>query len=244
MDKKEIASKILREVGIVLAMIILPIIFLIAYASAVTEHDNIFYIIVLFVCILIPFYGAPWYLIHKYAKGTLKKILYVLLVMYIPVISAVRGDYHLINNVLGLVGFMAILVLIGKSINPRKVTNRVTYTLRDVDDMDGHSFEKFCALVMERNGFKDVIVTPGSGDQGVDIVAKKDGIQYAVQCKCYSSKLGNTPIQEVCAGKFMYGCQIGVVMTNSYFTENARALAEKTGVLLWDRNVLVGMMQK
>ena len=42
----------------------------------------------------------------------------------------------------------------------------------------------------------------------------------------------------------MYGCQIGVVMTNNYFTENARALAEKTGVLLWDRDVLAGMMQK
>ncbi|RHR08837.1 restriction endonuclease [Pseudoflavonifractor sp. AF19-9AC] len=131
-----------------------------------------------------------------------------------------------------------------ESDNKKQMSSQITYTLTNVDDMDGHSFEKFCALVMERNGFKDVIVTPGSGDQGVDIVAKKDGIQYAVQCKCYSSKLGNTPVQEVCAGKFMYGCQIGVVMTNSYFTENARALAEKTGVLLWDRNVLAGMMQK
>lgn len=126
----------------------------------------------------------------------------------------------------------------------KQMSNRVTYALSDIDEMDGYSFEKFCALVMKCNDFKDVAVTPGSGDQGVDIVAKKDGIRYAVQCKCYSSKLGNTPIQEVCAGKFMYGCQIGVVMTNSYFTENARALAEKTGVLLWDRNVLAEMMQK
>lgn len=131
-----------------------------------------------------------------------------------------------------------------ESDNKKQRGSQVAYTLTGVDDMDGHSFEKFCALVMERNGFGEVVVTPGSGDQGVDIVAKKDGIRYAVQCKCYSSKLGNTPIQEVCAGKFMYGCQIGVVMTNNYFTENARALAEKTGVLLWDRDVLAGMMQK
>ena len=52
----------------------------------------------------------------------------------------------------------------------------------------------------------------------------EDEIRYAIQCKRYSSVLGNTPVQEVCAGKALYNCQIGVVMTNSRFTQAAKEL--------------------
>ena len=110
--------------------------------------------------------------------------------------------------------------------------------------MSGHNFEFFCADVLKKNGFTDVKVTKGSGDQGVDILAKKDGIRYAIQCKNYSSHLGNTPVQEVAAGKVFYNCHVGVVMTNSTFTQGAKALAQATGVLLWDKSVLASMLEK
>ncbi len=111
-----------------------------------------------------------------------------------------------------------------------------------IDCMDGHSFEYFCAEVLEKNGFKNVSVTKGSGDQGVDVLTEKGGIKYAIQCKNYSSALGNTPVQEVYAGKIFYNCHVGVVMTNSTFTQGAKELAQATGVLLWDRKVLQEMM--
>jgi len=44
------------------------------------------------------------------------------------------------------------------------------------DDMEGHRFESFCAKVLMQNGFENVKVTSGSGDQGVDIIAYKDDI--------------------------------------------------------------------
>lgn len=112
-----------------------------------------------------------------------------------------------------------------------------------VDTMDGHAFEYWCADVLRKNGFMNVEVTRGSGDQGVDILAQKDGIKYAVQCKCYSSDLGNKPIQEVNAGKAVYHCQIGAVMTNRYFTTGAKQAAEATGTLLWDRNTVQRMAE-
>jgi HJR/Mrr/RecB family endonuclease len=111
-----------------------------------------------------------------------------------------------------------------------------------IDGMDGHEFEYFCADILEKNGFTNVSVTRGSGDQGVDVLATKDGIKYAIQCKNYESSLGNTPIQEVNAGKMFYRCHVGVVMTNSRFTPGAKALAEVTGTLLWDRTDLQNMM--
>ena len=121
--------------------------------------------------------------------------------------------------------------------------NRInSSSARSVRKMSGHDFEYFCAELLRKNGFLDVKVTKGSGDQGVDILAKKDGIKYAIQCKNYASPLGNTPVQEVNAGKIYYRCHVGVVMTNSTFTQGAKTLAEATGVLLWDRSVLTQMM--
>ena len=111
--------------------------------------------------------------------------------------------------------------------------------LLTIDLMEGHAFEYWCAEALRKQGFSNVEVTPCSGDQVVDVLASKDGIKYAIQCKCYSSNLGNTPIQEVTAGKSFYHCHVGAVMTNRYFTPKARELAEATGTLLWDRDWII-----
>lgn len=110
------------------------------------------------------------------------------------------------------------------------------------DDLEGLEFENWCANLLRNNGFINVEVTRASGDQGVDILAEKGEIKYAIQCKCYSSDLGNSPVQEVHAGKTMYNCHVGVVMTNRHFTSGAKELAKATGVLLWDREKLLQMM--
>lgn len=124
--------------------------------------------------------------------------------------------------------------------NPTNATDNAS--MSEIDGMEGHAFESYCANLLRKNGFENVIITPGSGDQGVDVIAVKDSIRYAVQCKCYASALGNTPVQEVCAGKNMYNCHVGVVMTNNYFTASAKQLAEKNGILLWDRDKLQYMI--
>lgn len=119
---------------------------------------------------------------------------------------------------------------------------RRNYELMSVDLMEGSDFETWCAKALIRQGFLMVTQTGKSGDHGVDITAMKDGIKYAIQCKRYSHPLGNTPVQEVYAGKNMYDCQIGVVMTNQTFTDGAIQLAAKTGVLLWDRNRITSII--
>lgn len=89
-----------------------------------------------------------------------------------------------------------------------------------------------------RNGFSHVEVTKGSGDQGVDILADKDGVSYAVQCKHYTSKIPNKAVQEAYAGARFYGCDVPVVLTNSYFLPSALELGDEIGVELWDREEL------
>jgi len=108
-----------------------------------------------------------------------------------------------------------------------------------VDRMTGMEFERFVANLLYRSGFANVALTPGSNDQGVDIVAEKDGVWYAFQCKCYTYPLNNKPIQEVTAGKAFWKCEVGVVVTNSFFNQNAIDVAEVTGTELWDRHDLM-----
>ncbi|SFB87646.1 restriction system protein [Ruminococcus albus] len=117
-------------------------------------------------------------------------------------------------------------------------------TLKKLDLMDGHEFEYACANILKANGFKDIEVTKCSGDFGVDIIAVKKHRRYAVQCKRYDKKLNNSAIQEVIGGLAYYGCEVGAVMTNSYFTAAARKLAEVNSVELWDRDILEKMLRK
>lgn len=112
-----------------------------------------------------------------------------------------------------------------------------------IDAMEGHAFEYWCADFLDKCGFANIKVTKGSGDQGVDIVAEKDNLRYAIQCKRYSGKLSNKPIQEVNTGKAVYGCDIAVVMTNSYFTSGAEEAARANGVLLWDKDEIKHMIE-
>ncbi len=116
--------------------------------------------------------------------------------------------------------------------------------LGKVDAMSGVEFELWCANLLKDSGFINVSMTKVSGDQGVDILAENNGVKYAIQCKCYSSDLGNTPIQEVNTGKTIYHCHVGVVMTNRHFTVGAKNAANATGVLLWDRDKLSEMIKK
>ena len=49
--------------------------------------------------------------------------------------------------------------------------------------MDGLQFEHRCAELLRYRGFHKVTVTKGSGDQGVDILAQKNGVKFGIQCK-------------------------------------------------------------
>lgn len=98
--------------------------------------------------------------------------------------------------------------------------------------MTGHEYEHVVAAYLRRHGYHDVEVTQASGDYGVDVIAKKAGVRYAVQCKYYSKPVGQEAVREAVAGKAMYRCQRAMVVTNSSFTAAAEDLARLNGVVL------------
>lgn len=114
----------------------------------------------------------------------------------------------------------------------------------DYYDMDGWEFEEYVGDLLVKDGYIHVEVTRGSGDQGVDVLAERDGVSYAIQCKHYQAKISNKAVQEAYAGAEFYGCDVPVVVTNSYFTPSAEELADEIGVELWDREELNRMVKK
>lgn len=113
-----------------------------------------------------------------------------------------------------------------------------------MDDLEGHDFEHFCADLLEQKGFVDVEVTRGSGDYGIDILAEKDGVTYAIQCKRYQGPVGVEAVQQAYAGRDYYDRMVGAVMTNQYFTAPAVSAAKRLKILLWDRGYIDSMMEE
>lgn len=94
-------------------------------------------------------------------------------------------------------------------------------------------FEELCASVLRSEGW-DASTTKGSGDQGADVIASKNGTKLVIQCKLYSGSVGNKAVQEAIAAKAYYQANLAAVVTNSYFTPGAKELANAAGVILMD----------
>lgn len=101
-------------------------------------------------------------------------------------------------------------------------------------------YEHFVADLLKSMGW-DAKLTKASGDQGVDIIAKKRELSVAIQCKLYSNPVGNAAVQEVIAGKIFEKTQFAAVVTNNRFTTSAKKLAATSEVLLLHHDELLNI---
>ena len=108
----------------------------------------------------------------------------------------------------------------------------------DVDLMTGVEFEEFLCNYFNTHGYV-CTQTKASGDQGIDLIAKRDDNVLAIQAKCYTGTVGNHAIMEAVAGTKYYNANQTMVITNSTFTKSAVELAAVNNVILWDRQVLI-----
>lgn len=147
------------------------------------------------------------------------------------------SEFYFIILIISIIAVLCVVLGVITLLKKRKST-------KDYDLMEGRDFEFFCAELLEKRGFLEVEVTKGSGDNGVDILAEKDGVTYAIQCKRYEESVGVKAVQEAYAGRDYYDRMVGVVMSNQYFTKNAVQMAQKLKIMLWDRGYLEEMIEE
>lgn len=122
-----------------------------------------------------------------------------------------------------------------------------THALPDIDEinsMDGREFELFTGNLFKALGYSNVSVTQSSCDFGADVIAEKDDVKFAIQCKRYASPVGVSAVQEVIASKSLHDCHVACILTNNTFTPAAEELARKNLVILWGGNKLKEFIDK
>lgn len=136
-----------------------------------------------------------------------------------------------------------IIEYIGDLPEKQSLENQVRAELLAIDNMEGFVFERYTCQLLLKIGFSEAYTTQKSVDYGVDVIAVKDNVKYAIQCKRYAGKVGNKAVQEISAGLSYYKAQRGIVLTNSYYTENAVNLAKANNVILWNRKSLYQLIE-
>jgi len=106
--------------------------------------------------------------------------------------------------------------------------------IANLNELSGIEFEAWVAKLLKENGFDDVRGTSATGDQGADLIVRKDGRTIVIQAKRYQGTVGNKAVQEVISAVQYYGVDEGWVITNSTFTSAAKKLAYKSNVKLID----------
>lgn len=113
----------------------------------------------------------------------------------------------------------------------------------DLLPADGLDFENWVANSLALFGW-EAQTTPAGGDQGLDVIAKRDGRSLGLQCKLYGSAVGNKAVQEAYAGRPFHGVQKVGVISNAGFTSSAKGLAHSTGVYLFSPNDIPTMFEQ
>jgi restriction endonuclease Mrr len=107
----------------------------------------------------------------------------------------------------------------------------------NVDNMSGAEFETWVGRLLTEKGF-DVSGNPATGDQGTDLIARKNGLTIVIQAKRRQGAVGNRAVQEAISALAYYGGDKGWVITNSSFTPSAKALAQRSHIKLIDGKLL------
>lgn len=126
---------------------------------------------------------------------------------------------------------------------PLKKNKERAIAIEDIDQMTGKDFEYFIAKLFRIKGYK-VILTPETGDYGVDVIAENDLVKIGIQAKCYSNKVDSAAVREIVTGLKHYGLNVGMVITNNFFQPSAIQLAKDNGIKLWNRNDLIKEIKK
>lgn len=165
----------------------------------------------------------------------------IVLLVFGLVFAIYQSQYNLILMTSGLLALIAFVGLGMFLIHRRRLERLSRSGIAEIDIMGGIEFERFLQLLLTRRGFTHVTLT-NAYDLGVDLVARKSGITWAIQAKRYKGTVGLDAVRQVVAAKNHYKCDKAMVITNSYFTKNAQTIAASTDCLLIDREGLIHLI--
>ncbi|QKZ03083.1 restriction endonuclease [Pseudomonas eucalypticola] len=121
------------------------------------------------------------------------------------------------------------------SVLGRRKRQALLNTGHAVNDFTWQEFELLVGEALRRQGYS-IQETGGSGaDDGIDLIARKDGEKYLVQCKHWRAlQVGVPVVRELYGAMAAEGAVGGFVVTSGRFTEPAREFASGRNLKLVD----------
>lgn len=102
-----------------------------------------------------------------------------------------------------------------------------------------YEFEDFIRTLFEEKGY-DAKVTKQSSDYGIDVIAENNDEKLAIQVKRYkeSNKVGSPSVQKTLGSKHKIGADKTILVTTSWFTDNAKTSSDGAPIELWNKSKL------
>lgn len=152
--------------------------------------------------------------------------------------SMLTADPLLILGIMVFFGGFLILALIVNVLREQKLRKS---GILEVDKMPGRKFEEYLQALLKAKGYY-VQLTPASGDFGADLILSTKDKKIIVQAKRYKKNVVVKAVQKIASAKSHYKVDECWVITNSFFTDQARKLASSNQVRLIDRKQLMNWM--
>jgi len=99
-------------------------------------------------------------------------------------------------------------------------------------------YELMCYALLESLGW-NVFLTEAGADFGVDLIATKNNLKVAIQCKKHKNTLGIKAVQEVFSGAKYHDCEYMMVCSNVGYSKSSKKLALNLGVKLLHHDYLL-----
>jgi HJR/Mrr/RecB family endonuclease len=108
--------------------------------------------------------------------------------------------------------------------------------------LDGYAFERATAEVLSKHQFNSV-VTPDSGDGGIDIEVRKNGLKGVVQCKAHVSCVGPHVVRDLYGVIHHCGANFGIIVSRGGFSRGAIDFARDKPIFFLDISDLIAMQE-
>lgn len=117
----------------------------------------------------------------------------------------------------------------------------------DFSNIDGYKFEELVASLLRKMDFS-VEQTSLSGDGGVDIIAINNRPiykgKYLIQCKNWIKPVGQPEIRDLFGVVTSEHANKGIIITTSYFTDQAIQFAHNKNIELIDHDALINLLNQ
>ena len=108
--------------------------------------------------------------------------------------------------------------------------------------LSGLEFERELGNLCKRRGYK-VSFTPVSGDEGIDLILRKNGKTTVVQCKSHKSSVGPAVVRELYGSMVAFRADNAILACTGGFTKGAKEFAHGKPITLVDASDLARMSE-